>query len=553
MGESGSKRFRRDPDGVLPFPKARAVILNVDDGDCKYVTQFGPRWHNPASEVYSAGDKNLSVALSRIDGRREDEEALTRNNKRISPLSVNRGASRFVDSYHRKIKSAMSEALHHLGDDIEEQVKNACLIDHDKYKLRVKAIRELMFRREVINSLFMENSKGNCHITGKVKIPEFAKFGKKSRLIGDFSCPGSLLAAFLVPIMKYAMSSSVEVSGATFKFQSSTKMESLRESIREMDESTGSFFLFFSDDIICKIVNSDGESWFNLDISSCDSSNGPSVFERLHWYFEESGQAHGLMDRAIRQCQQPLKLFGERKKGLGGEDIKEYIMAKSREPLEFSGTQLTTLLNNIASVSICLSIHYHSVVKASGRETLETVISKSAFAFGYKMTFQRCPIPEKLQFLKHSFSRRGDFLEPWFNLGPFFRSAGTCFMDLAFNRSKGETLEGAARARNWQNLTCMTTNGTNPLFEHLSNCPGFQNPKTNLYTIARSSVIKEKSFSHQNVDCSVTSEELRRRYDFSPDELEHFLSVSYDIFQEISSPLISKVLYEDYAYPVLTT
>lgn len=543
------RRFRRNPNSALPF-----TGVEVDERTT-YTTVFGPRFHNPQAQVYTSNVHNLSTAINRLDGSRESESALTVNNVNISPYAKQRRLARYLESFHCSVKSALEPFLLALGDDIEEQIKNACDKRHTKYKARVAAINKLMDRADVINSLFMEGSDGKCHIKGMLKIPEFAKYGKKGRLLGDFGCPGSLLAAFLVPILKHAFATNHEFDECHIRFLYSTKREEMDSAVSDFFSSTKNYYIYFSDDMIAKIFDRDGiPHYYNLDISSCDSSNSASVFERLQWYFNDYASSNSLIERAIRQCKQPLLLLNPEK------SIRERITAISSQPLEYSGTQLTTLLNNIASSSICVSIEY-SMKRLKRTDDLTTIIDRSAFAVGYKVTSDHCQSLEKVQFLKHSFSKAPSDYEfthcSWFNLGPLFRSCGTCFMDLPYSRRKGETLEGAAKMRNWMMLESFKHSGDSFILQHLRKQSAYTRNAIGDYTTLIQNYQRE--FQHKlmsvNSDLGrppVPYEALQRRYGFTIDEANTFTSRSLILGQEVNDSLVNRILNVDYAYSLAT-
>lgn len=538
------KGFKYKPGTDLPF-----TAIEEEERARTYLTEFGPIWTNPESAVYKNNIHNLSLALGRIDNKRDNEEDLQEMNFKIAP-NGNRRLSRYLNSYYDLIKTLVTKSCCGLGDDLLEQITNACNKAHPKYKLRVRCIRELVDRANMYNDLFTENKYGDAEIIGKVKIPEFAKLGKKPRLIGDFGCPGSLLAAFLVPLLKNAFAEGVQFDDVEIKFVNSTAKEAIDTAITELVNATKNTFVYFSDDMVAKIFNEDGTSeLYNLDISSCDASNGPAVFDRLQWLFDENTGTDSLMERAIRQCRQPLLL---RRPGEVARTVsrKEKITAKGTTALEYSGTQLTTLLNNIASCAICLSIHYGSKRRREGEDTV-TLVHRCAFAVGYKVTAEFCENTEELQFLKHSFTQTADGVcHSWFNLGPFFRSSGTCYMDLPFNRKLGESFEGAARMRNWMMLESFKNAGDNFILRHLRTQPAYQRINGE-YVVLENKFQTEYQYRFQDnskARLPVSYHAMQRRYGFSEDEVLGFLGRDLEILSEHSDPMVMRILEKDYGY-----
>lgn len=483
--------------------------------------------------------------LMRIIGKRDLEELKTVNNMRVSPHFSNRKLSRLLNKYFKRTKNIIEPLLFILGDDIEEQIRLATA-PHIKRKLRIKAIKELISRGEMLNSLFMQK------IAGKIKIPEFAKNGKKPRLIGDYSCPGSLLAGFLVPIMKYAFSQPQVLHGSRLRFVYSTDAQELDQIFEEADKSIFDEYIFFSDDMCCKVKVNGVYRWFNLDISSCDASNGPPVFERLLWFFDHNLNFSNLMSRAVMQCQQRLVIHHP-----NGKKVGENVSAKPTVPIEFSGTQLTTILNNIAASSICISICYHLHLMSGNHVDIDNLVTKAALAVGYEVTVDHCEALHDVQFLKHSFYHdEQGHVRSFVNAGALLRSFGTCWMDLPFDRKLGESLEGAARMRNWQTLQGFKHSGlqliTTPLLESPA-ATKYEGYKKLLTQMTRESEYKMYISSSISQRRSVPVSVFSARYSLDNDELNQllFLLQASNIGDVLTCSAIDKIMTKDYGYPYI--
>lgn len=503
----------------------------------EYTTHFGPSCDVCGRCVYGSTIENYSSMLLRIVGERELEEIKTLNNRKISPYVNHRRLNRMLHAYYLEVKIRMLPFMDLLGDNLEEQIMAACDKTHPKYKLRVRSIKELMGKAEMLNGLFMTK------IAGKIKVPEFAKFGKKPRLIGDYSCPGSLLAGFLVPILKYAFSVPTDVGDSVIRFVYSTDAVELDAIFTEIDNSDKDQYVFFSDDMVARLHGVDGARWYNLDISSCDSSNGPAVFERVKWFFNSHTSKADLIDRAIRQCRAKLVIYHP----LGKNRSKEVVTAKCSQPIEFSGTQLTTLLNNVASSAICISIICGKSIK-----NVEERVTKSALSVGYEVTMQSCRDVEDIQFLKHSFWRSNDKLNSFVNLGPVLRGMGTCWMDLPFNTKTGETMYGAARMRNWSVLQGFRNSGLSILTDHLSQSKGYQKPSKG-YDIVVKVVEREKyqrMYLTESERVPAPAVAIMKRYDIQASELSSFCAMlrSSDLGQRLCHSVIDRVMEVDYGY-----
>lgn len=503
------------------------------------MTHFGPTFDIPARCCYRSSIINYESMLLRIIGKRKLEEVKNLNNLKISPYNSNRGLTRMLNKYYSCVKDRLLPMLSIIGDTLSEQISLACS-PHIKRKLRIKAINQLINKGECLNTLFMKN------ITCKIKIPEFAKNGKKPRLIGDYTCPGSLLAGFLIPIIKHAFSTPVIIENTRIRFVYSTDSHELDSIFTEMDNSVFDEYCFFSDDMCCKVHSSDGiPHWYNLDISSCDSSNGPAVFERAVWFFDETLDFGNLLTRAVLQCQQRVVIHHP-----AGKKYKEVITAQPTQPIEFSGTQLTTLLNNIASSAICISLlHYKKFLREG--ETFSELTVRAALAVGYEVTVDPCEDVYDVQFLKHSFYRVDGKLCSFVNLGTLLRSFGQCWMDLPYNTKLGESFEGAARMRNWQILTGFQHSGLQSIINVL-----LQSPCAKKMDGYHQLINRVKNEQHNKMYHSSTTRNavpvniLLDRYRLTFDEFDELVELlsGCDLGQIITTTAIDKVVHKDYGY-----
>jgi len=184
------------------------------------------------------------------------------------------------------------------------------------------------------------------------------------------------------------------------------------------------------------------EKFFETDISSCDMSNRDAVFDACRYLFKDHPCIYEVMDRNAKQCKLPLHVF------VPGTKKKIKIKFKPAWHIEFSGSTLTTLLNNIANVSIGHSVWWSCVVK--NRPATPLNMQRAAAEAGYKITVEERDTPESFTLLKHF---------PWFNgtrwvssfsVAPFLRGFGTCDYDLPTRSVTGKKLNTIdARVNAW--------------------------------------------------------------------------------------------------------
>lgn len=250
-----------------------------------------------------------------------------------------------------------------------------------------------------------------------MKPDEFSKPEKPGRITVDLGTPCSLRAGFLMDNIKHVWSKEKQViRGVRVVFVKSPDLAVLTKWFKRME--TESICLFYSDDACISLRTSGGMLYFNLDISSCDSSNGPAVFDAVRQLAPKRMAPH--MDALIRQCQQRIQI------GHG----KEKMVFKPLDSFEYSGSVLTTTLNNVAvSAIICHILSTYDPCQ-SIEETRRSVGSRLDDC-GWTCTIEWCDVFEKLQFLKCSpcYTMCGD-VRAVLNLGVVLRAMGQRVRDL---------------------------------------------------------------------------------------------------------------------------
>lgn len=169
------------------------------------------------------------------------------------------------------------------------------------------------------------------------------------------------------------------------------------------------YYIFFSDDGFL-VMNLDGHvSFYETDISSCDSSNGFGIFSILYSISIKLG-IDKMTKLLIEQCSRPTKVVNP-------SNPVEYVELQPETFFEYSGSKLTTVLNNIASVLIGSSI-FDSIDQ---NIPLHTSIELGAAYVGYSVTQKFCKNLNSATFLKRAFNG----VNSWLVYGPIFRSLGS--------------------------------------------------------------------------------------------------------------------------------
>lgn len=276
---------------------------------------------------------------------------------------------------------------------------------HPKRRMRMAAREELCGRFECVEDLFMDRP-----VQVNVKPDEWAKPGKDPRAVNDFGCAASIRAGWLPEALKCAMEKvQWRVGGGCCVYVKSPDVAVLSRVFSRMYRS--SLFVYHSDDSSLSLVCDDGMFWCNLDISSCDTSQGPSVFEFLYLLCPEEHLR--VMSLLLAQCSQPCKVGHGRKR----------LMFRPNRYFEYSGSLLTTLLNNVASFTIGRLIlqGWKGGSRVDARRHVQSVLLEC----GWKVTLEEESSFGGLQFLKHSpcLSEEGE-VRAVTNLGVLLRALG---------------------------------------------------------------------------------------------------------------------------------
>jgi len=296
------------------------------------------------------------------------------------------------------------EALDHHGDP------------HVKRMLRVEAWREMC-----------DETGDNASATGTwhsrpfrwvMKKQEIAKPGKIPRGIMDLGVNASLLGFRVTAALKCAQSAlPLQYLGGVIETVKAVSQDLLTSVFRKLINcSSRYYFVIFSDDSCLSIRAPDGTvHYYNVDISKCDASHGTTRFKSLKAITPDN--LRPAIDLLVQQCSEPFTIQDS-------ENSRNFVMLQPKRPMLYSGSTLTTVVNNNASMDIGLSIAETPYID-------EDSLVAAAERAGYIITLERCYDYHRLQFLKHSpvIDTSGQ-VRPLLNLGVLLRLSGTCRGDL---------------------------------------------------------------------------------------------------------------------------
>lgn len=246
---------------------------------------------------------------------------------------------------------------------------------------------------------------------------EVAKRGKFPRLYVNIGVEASLMGAWLAKICKKIMADNPwSTDYSNVLFIPSASYSDLKRAFDTIRHPTRPFtMLLFSDDSTAAFQTPTGVHYADLDISGCDKSHGNSLFKLL--FHITPSYLHPELKFVLDQLRGILQIRSP-------DDWRIKIKLIPKFFTLYSGSVLTTLINNLANLVIAWSIAEH-------RATTALQVQTAAGAVGYILTVKPAPTIHQVQFLKHSpvYDRSGE-LQPVLNVGVFLRAIGVCSRDL---------------------------------------------------------------------------------------------------------------------------
>jgi len=395
-------------NGEICFPGEK-YTRNPKGGvraDSTYRTRFGPCVeHN--GQIYENSNHNVSLAMRRLTRVRKADLKLHRR-LQANQIIFFEEHEEIIDELRESYTNVMSQFSTHVSEAEEHHAD-----PHAKKLLREQAWQELIETGEVTGDLWLR------YVTYKMKKDEWAKPGKEPRMIGDLKVPASLLGFRVTKLLKKAMNQKpFEYRGGTIYFCATPSHKELKYVFESLLNPPGRFFfVYFSDDACLSMRMPDGSIMRgDVDISSCDGSHGPSVFEALTRLAD--GPARDALRCLVKQCEAPIRIYDLEDTG------NRYVQLRPHGPRLYSGSTITTAINNLANIMIAVSI-------AEADITCRKDVLDAANKAGYIVTYDAAEIFEKVTFLKHSPVRdvNGEW-QPVLNIGVLLRMSGVCKFDL---------------------------------------------------------------------------------------------------------------------------
>lgn len=535
------KRYFNSSTGDVEFQDPLGEAEDVTSRlyrDGTYRTVFGPAVaHN--GQILANSVENIKGGVRRMlnvrDAKRADGGKKFKDDQIIFVDKQGDMLKKMCDSYtphFEEYTSAYEEAIMHHDDA------------HAKRQLRIDAWSDLISSGRVHGTDWFRHDKEP--ITYKLKKNEIAKIEKWMRAIGDLGVAASLFGFRITKYLKEAMAeNSIDEDWGKLEFIPKPSPDRLDRLFREHLEPTKPIFSFFSDDSILSFFHNGEWYSYNIDISSCDASHGPKLFEALIAITPE--KARDDMRILIDQCRRNFKITNPTK-----GRRKESITFKCKEPRLFSGWTGTTIINNLA----CILFGSHIVKHLDSFDGTEQWLKDRAAEAGYTITATRNQDMYDMQFLKHSPVVDDDEnVRALINLGVFLRSSGTCKGDLPGRgdlRKRAEEFQAAL-------LQGMYPRVSNDLIDRFKTTAGNTINRKTYTKIVREDLAYKLDYSElltdeeldtivtRGTELRVSTEEIVKRYRLTGHEileLEQLSSLGYG--WHTAQSFADKVLNKDY-------
>lgn len=377
--------------------------------DSTYRTRYGGFYHSGI--IYESSNNSVSLALRRVFRATGGSLATAKEYKQNQHQFISQSQGFLTDlrmMYAKTLdnfRGFLVEAEDHYDDP------------HAKRSLREQAWKELFETGDMSAPLWCE------YVTYKLKKDEWAKPGKEPRMIGDLKVPASLQGFMVTKYLKQAMEEDIHHKDGVLHFCAKPNHDDLQSVFEELRQPTKRVYMaYFSDDSCVAIRTGDEILRYNMDIQSCDASHTAMLF---HAFVNLArGPAAENLRVLVNQLRVPMRVYDLSRPARGPGKRYALFKRKGNEPTLYSGSTITTTINNLANILIGKSII------DCGARSPEDII-RAAKAAGYIVTLTKCKILEDLQFLKHSPVRdvHGVY-RPLMNLGVLLRTIGTAKGDV---------------------------------------------------------------------------------------------------------------------------
>jgi hypothetical protein len=367
---------------------------------------------------YACNRKGLFGPITRLMQRRDDiiiEGVVVTHDDLV--------ANQFRNVGVRKHRKYARRFRHMLGRRITERV-NEMRIEHVntgvKKKLKQRSLLQIINNNTWSHPTWIDRDD----VEYKCKPQELLAESKALRGTADLTNPASIRCGYLIDKVKEVFEEDYVYKNCRFAFCKSPKAESLYKYFQRLVQPEYTMeYIFFSDDCCFSIKCGDEVIRCNGDVKSCDGSNYMPVFGLLRdcmSFGEHVSDVEAVFEQLFQNLYVRDPQHRKRRK----------VRFKNRGAALFSGSTLTTCVNNMANILIGMELADLVVSTVINRQNLEDIYRKAAARVGFQVKLEVCEHLEDLQFLKVSPTQLNGELQLFVNAGTWFKSWGTFAGDL---------------------------------------------------------------------------------------------------------------------------
>ncbi len=523
---------KRVSEGSSPYP---IFTRHGDKYANEYITVFGPSFLIPGTFFPGKGPEEHVAGISRLIGLRKAEkpgycQRLTDNNN-----AIGRTLRGHFHRYHKFFYAQLEQVAYDVAYDLWLNQP------HSKRKLRQSCHKN--------NELYLgELDSLKKPINGKLKPGEIIASAGKARMIADLGVGNTQVTACQIGYIKTAMEVPYHLGPHEVRYVGSPDHDVLTDVFKWLihpNASGGLRMCYFSDDCSFSATCSDGVLMANGDISQCDGSHRSGLFRLVKQFLQYDPR--GTKTEGYDSYERAFSLLSNKFVVRNAHDLSEKYVYEFNEPKLYSGSTLTTVMNNFATLAMFMSFTrlVPDTTKVTKKECAAAYI-RAAEAVGYIVKCSVCTFPEELQFLKHFPCRGSDGeFHAIMSLGTYMKGFGRVYGDLpsTFGTSKIPLVdrfinfnrEVVIGRRNWGNhevnrafeLGCSLTEHTEP-------------------SAIRVGQIDKSIGGFRSVEFSLA--QLATRYRCSTDELAELVSCirSAGVGSVVKLPIVKKIYDLDY-------
>lgn len=408
-------------------------FTKFDCGDKEYRMDFFDIWFSSDVFMYKQDDVGLSGAVTRLTCARKPTEQGVHEKLRdlqFENVGVWDEFSDWREYWLASYRECAPEVV--LTEEAREEWVHAT---HPKRKLREATHSKLADLQYWSHPTWIfDDSLGFDlgSVKYKMKPGELLPGGKYLRAVGDMTAPGAALGGYCMDYVKEAFTKPFELYGGKCTFVKKPEMPMLVSAFDKTINTECVEFTYFSDDSMIGVKCLDGTYYANLDISACDGSNFDPIFLLLKGVMREVCDPI-VVDGIFAQC---LSNCCIRNVWSEPRLCKEYFVLKPLYYTLYSGSVLTTSINNIANSCIFISFMRKFNKRKYYMSEIGGMLEEAAMEVGFLIKSQECQRIEQIQFLKTSPCIVAGEVRIFLNLAVRMRGFGSCKGDLPGSSSE---------------------------------------------------------------------------------------------------------------------